>query len=464
MPDNRDSGLDPSFIDAAWDDMQRQLDEAMPLESKSKRRIIAWWWWAAGLLLPVASLVWFTAQRDQPQLEALPIDLRGETIREEMPTPKAVAVIEEETTNTTQEEEKASEVPSASAQTNPKSSTNKTKSRKEGPSTNHLTNTTISTAQEVLPNKTEELEKLTKQNSQEHKVATSKAQKDQIPDRNWLPALLPITPLAPKNLATEDLVLGQEIIPSAGVSNWALEMGVSTYSFTEPDGLFVGLNQEWSKSNRKWSFGAGMHYRFQRLPFDSQNVSDINISKDRAATSLDSSFGMGQDPGMEAVLDTDNNVVNFASGDSVISVPINQLDLVQKLHFIDIPLYANFKARPNFHLFVGAQVSFLARAYLDITESRSTREQDLSASYNNIAGGSRVNWFANSGNTRLGANTADFQRLQLGLSTGFTYYPTAKLGLRLQYKNTLMSVYKDASIGTYDQWLGTSILWRFGGK
>lgn len=462
MPDNRDSGLDPSFIDAAWGDMQRQLDEAMPVESKPKRRVIAWWWWAAGLLLPVASIVWFNVQGDQPQLEALPIDLKGKTIQQEIPTKQAVAVMEAEKLTAPAADERK-QIPSAQSKVNPSIPANKTKSTKQIRTTNKLTNR-ISAIPEGPITKTPAVENLTAQTIKEDKTIVSNRPTDPLIDRKLLPLLLPITPLAPNTLATEEFDLGQEAVPNTKLSNWALEIGASTQSFTGVDGLFIGLNQEWGRANREWSFGVGLHYRFQRIAFDRQNLSGINISKGRAVATMDSALGMGQDPGMEAVLDTDNNVVNFASADTVISVPINQLDLVQKLHFIDIPLYANFKARPNFHLFVGVQASFLARAYLDITESRSTREQDLAASYNNIAGGSRVNWFANSGNTRLGANTADFQRLQLGLSTGFTYYPTAKLGLRVQYKGTLMSVYKDASIGTYDHWMGTSILWRFAGK
>jgi hypothetical protein len=156
-------------------------------------------------------------------------------------------------------------------------------------------------------------------------------------------------------------------------------------------------------------------------------------------------------------------VVNFANGDTTISVPISQLDLIQKLHYVDFPLYANFKARPNFQLFIGVQFSVLAKAYLDIARSRSTNEADLAA-YQNVSNATSIGWYENGTDTRIGANTSDFQRLQLGMSAGFTYYPTAKIGLRLQYRTTPISVYKAAAISTYDHWIGTSVLWRFGGK
>lgn len=462
MPDNRDSGLDPSFIDAAWEDMQRQLDEAMPVESKSKRRVIAWWWWAAGLLLPIASVVWFTIQGNQPELAALPIDLPGKSLPQETPEKEIVTVIQGKTSLTTPAdiEEKISSTTPAQTELHPTIPVDKTKSPKADLSLNNLATTNSPKA--PLSN----VKELERASPQTRKISSTKAANDpNAPDlaRKLLPLVSPVAPLNLRTLPTKEIAWEGEVMPNAKISNWALELGATTRSFVGVDGLFGGLNKEWGKSNRKWSFGAGMQYRFQRLPLDNQDLSGINVSKNRSANSVEDALGFGLDPNLEAVLDTDNNVINFASADSVISIPVNDLALVQKLHFIDIPLYANFKLRPKFQLFMGVQLSFLARAYLDIAESRSGRELDLAASYN-IANGSGVNWYANTGNKRIGVNTGDFQRFQMGVSTGFTYYPGARLGLRLQYKSTPVSVYKAASINTYDHWLGTSVLWRFGGK
>lgn len=464
MPDNRDSGLDPSFIDAAWEDMQRQLDEAMPVESKSKRRVIAWWWWAAGLLLPIAGVVWFTAQGNQPELAALPIDLQGKSLPQETPKQETVAVIEDKISTVTTVEIDKALIPSTPAQTELPSTVpvHKTKSPKADPSIIDIATTT--TPQAPIPNVKKELENTIKPSKEAATTSASNTQNTPGVDRKLLPLVTPVNSLSFNDLPARELAWEGEIIPNTRLSNWALELGATTRSFVGVDGLFVGLNKEWGKSDRKWSFGAGMQYRFQRLPFDNQNLSGINVSKNRAASNVEDALSFGQDPGMEAVLDTDNSVINFASADSVISVPVNELKLIQKLHYIDIPLYANFKFRPKWQLFMGVQFSFLAKAYLDIAEARSGREQDLAASYNSVASGSRVNWYANRGNTRIGVNTGDFQRLQMGISTGITYYPRAKLGLRLQYKSTPISVYKAAGIRTYDHWLGTSVLWRFGGK
>lgn len=467
MPDNRDSGLDPSFIDAAWEDMQRQLDEAMPVESKSKRRVIAWWWWAAGWLLPIAAVVWFAVQKDQPVLAALPIDLQGKSLPQEAPKQEAVAVIGDKTSNAaTVEINKAPSPPTPTptpAQTELPSMApvHSTKSPKENLSIIDIATTT--TPQTPIPN-VKKLENTIKPSKEAVTTSAPNTQPTPDVDRQLLPLVAPVASLSLTDIPAKELAWEGEIMTNTRLSNWALELGATTRSFVGVDGLFVGLGKEWGKSNRKWSFGAGMQYRFQRLPFDNQNLSGINVSKNRSASTVEDALSFGQDPGMEAVLDTDNNVINFASADSVISVPVNELKLIQKLHYIDIPLYANFKFRPKWQLFMGVQFSFLAKAYLDIAESRLGRELDLAASYNSVAAGSRVNWYANRGNTRIGVNTGDFQRLQMGISTGITYYPRTKLGIRLQYKSTPISVYKAAGISTYDHWLGTSVLWRFGGK
>jgi len=460
MPDNRDSGLDPSFIDAAWEDMQRQLEEAMPVEPKSKRRVIAWWWWAAGLLLPIASIVWFTVQGNQPELAALPIDLQGKSLPQETPQKEAVTLIEGNTIPATPVNIAENVSQSAPAQTKLHSTVpvHTTKSPKEDLSLNNL----AAAPKAPLP-RVKEPESTIHQSSETAASSTSNNPNTPTLERKLLALVPPVAPLSLTDLPAKELAWKGEMIPDTRMSNWALEIGATTRSFVGVDGLLVGLNKEWGKSNRKWSFGAGMQYRFQRLPFDNQDLSGINVSRSRDAIKTEDALGFGQDPGMEAVLDTDNNVINFASADSVISIPINDLALVQKLHFIDIPLYAHFKLRPKFQLFMGVQLSFLAKAYLDITEARSGTEQDLAASYN-VANGTGVNWYANRGNTRIGANTGDFQPFQMGVSTGFTYYPRASLGLRLQYRSTPISVYKAANISTFDHWLGTSVLWRFGGK
>lgn len=462
MPDNRDSGLDPSFIDAAWEDMQRQLDEAMPVESKSKRRVIAWWWWAAGLLLPIASVVWFTVQRNQPELAALPIDWQGKSLPQETPEKEIVTVIEGKTNHAAPVyiAEQVSQSTPAQTELHSTIPGHKTKSPKADLSVNNLGTSTTPKAPIPIVN---ELESTPAPSSEITTNSASNKQNTPNLERKFLPLVSPVAPLSLRSLPTKELAWEGEIKPNTRMSNWAFELGATTRSFVGVDGLFVGLNKEWAKSNRKWSFGAGMQYRFQRLPFDNQDLSDINVSKNRAANRQEDALSFGQNPDLEAVLDTDNNVINFASADSIISIPVNDLALVQKLHFIDIPLYANFKLRPKFQLFMGVQLSFLAKAYLDIAESRSGRELDLADSYN-IANGSGVNWYANRGNTRIGVNTVDFQRFQMGVSTGFTYYPRASLGLRLQYKSTPISVYKAANISTFDHWLGTSVLWRFGGK
>lgn len=463
MLDNRNSGLDPSFIDQAWEDMRRQLDEAMPVESK-KRRILAWWWWAAALLLPTLIGIGLYSRAQAPTLDTLPI-----------PGPsKAIAVqpsIQQlNTQNPSAEGAQQSTLPTISS--NPIPAISKTSSTPNQsvliPAKPEQEAQSSRLVQGRMPNPeelneaTEPLDVIGIPIEEKHPIGSNTAP---TVDRQLLPELEAI----PTGLAFEipgrDLSLGKEVNASRLNTRYAVEVGTSTRSFLTLDGFNVGVNKEWQKTGSRWTFGAGIHYRQQLIPFETSDLLKVKSSRDAAdqmdSPVLEESFNSGS----FASVDFSSGVARFVSGDSSINVPVNSLNLIQRLHYIDVPTYASLKLGRRWETFASVRFSFLAKAHLLHTHRPVSRATEDFA-FNNVGSGGQLGNYAYqlASNTSLGTNTDNFQRFMLSGAMGFTYYPTPQIGWRLQYSSTPVSLYKIGSINTRDHWLGTSIIWRFGGK
>lgn len=461
MLDNRNSGLDPSFIDQAWEDMRKQLDEAMPLAPNNRRRVLAWWWAAGLLLLALISIGWY-ASTQAIDLQALPIPTYPVAVAEtqRIPAPAAPVLPQQSTPTTATVAAEADQLSTLSSKTK-------------------LADTPSGTATKPPDYSTE------KEVIDENKLASSAPPSDALPKeatqnnpKDNLAEALPATPrktmsslralptMTASALMTHTLGLETAVQTKARSSHYALEVGISTRNFTGLDGYFIGLNKEWQRTKSRWSFGAGLQYRQQRIPFQNQDLS--KVSPARAANSMDNPT-MEEALGNNAVLDFSSGVANFAYGDSIISIPITSLELVQKLHYVEVPLYTNFRLGRKWEASATVRLSFLAKAYLDHTTRRAQNESADFALGNNSGGGNYDPSFTSyldsqKTSKRLGTNTEDFHSTMLSGAVGITYYPLSQLGWRLQYSSTPMSLYKLASIQRGDHWLGTSLVWRFGGR
>lgn len=467
MLDNRNSGLDPSFVDKAWEDMRRQLDVAMPVESKKRRPVLAWWWWAAALLLPIMIGIGLYPQPQAPELEALPIPGQSRAIAGPDSTipQKQNAPIEE-----TDNGDKAIQSSTNSFLKNPViSKLNSTPLLPKTPQrTDQQATKSIVEAKPQLP-VTDVREPETNPVKTSNAPKTVSNSSDVASNRQLLPIIDVLPTGSPLPLPKNDLLFEKEATASPVSSRYAIEMGTSTRSFLTLDGFFVGINKEWQKIGSRWSFGLGVHYRQQLIPFQTTNL--LKVNSGRSADQLESPVQEETLNGSFEYVDFASGVVGFASGDSAINVPISSLNLIQRLHYIDIPTYANFKMGRKWEAFASVRFSFLAKAHLDHTDrpvSRTTQEFALnSGGWNNGQfGNSPLASYANrlASNTRLGTNTGDFHSFMLSGAMGITYYSSPQVGWRLQYSSTPVSLYNIGSINMRDHWLGTSLIWRFGGK
>lgn len=464
MLDNRNSGLEPSFIDQAWEDMRRQLDEAMPVESKKRRPALAWWWWAAALLLPTLIGIGLYPRAQAPTLQALPIPGVGKAIA----SPQNMQQLDSQTpivesTNVTSHSASnlSNQTPVISTiNTTPNSPVSveykveyKTKAIAEG--VDHKPILKDSQVVAETPKTATAIK--------EQKTTIRKSEK-LVTNRQLLPLLEELPTGIAVDLPGRDMSLEKEVDASPINSRYTIEMGTSTRSFLTLDGYFVGVNKEWQKHNSRWSFGVGLHYRQQMIPFETSNLLKVNATRTNTDQMDSPVLEETLNSGAFTAVDFSSGVARFVSGDSSINVPLNSLNLIQRLHYIEIPTYANFRLGRKWETFASVRFSYLAKAYLDHTNRPVSRATEDFANHN-VGSGSQANYASQlASNTRLGTNTTDFQRFMLSAAMGFTYYPSSHIGWRLQYSSTPLSLYKVGSINTRDHWLGTSLIWRFGGR
>lgn len=467
MQDNWNSGIDPSFADKAWENMRKQLDEAMPVDEKQKRRLIGWWW-AIGFALLLAGAGWFLLGSPSPQLDALPI-LTTEhkkavaqlpepilspeiTIIEPAPghlqqqaTPKPeITSVEQETI-----QQQLSAAPSQATKVSPeRQPTHPTNDQKENKS--------------VLTPSVAPLPAITEQNSA---LAVASNPPTNTPSassapRELIAGIAEIDGLAAKPLATLPLSFEKAITPNVKNGHWLLEAGVSSRNMDRMDGFFAGLGYQRGIGHSKWLLGTGLYYRFQRLPFAAQNIVQANFSNSASQEVAD------QQGAPLFNVDPATNELSIKVSNGVVSIPISQLSLVQKLHLVDIPLAMTYKLGTKFHLHSTLQVSYLWKSFLDF-DNNPSNERNLDQVFAGVDPSryfSSARWYSNSGKASIGQNPGDFQRWQLGAALGLTYYPSSHLGIRVQYRSSLGNVYQSAGLQAYDYGVGTSLLWRFSGR
>ncbi|NRB49906.1 MAG: outer membrane beta-barrel protein [Saprospiraceae bacterium] len=467
MLDNRNSGLDPSFIDNAWEDMRRQLDEAMPVESKKRRPVLAWWWWGAALLLPIMIGLGLYPRTAAPKLQALPIPgqgkaIAGPQIQQQMAPVEAVVDIENSTHSSLNSSIKPPVISKRTLTTN---------SPVSPQIVNDQATKSIVDVKPQSPTRQEPALEPKRPNTQAGTPKTLTPAKNIASNRQLLPLLEAIPTALTTELPTDDLSFQMDPKASPVNSRYMLEMGTSTRSFLALDGFFIGLNKEWQRTESRWSFGAGIHYRQQILPFETSDLLKVRTTRSNNADQLDSPINQEANTGGFEYVDFSTGVARFASGDSSINVPINSLNLIQRLHYLEIPTQVNYKLGRRWETFASVRFSYLAKAYLEHTDRPvGTATEDFA--FNNNGGGSGqvgvppLSSYANDldSNIKIGSNTNDFHRFMLSGAIGFTYYPSPRMGWRLQYSSTPVSLYNIGSINIRDQWLGTSLIWRFGGR
>ena len=203
-----------------------------------------------------------------------------------------------------------------------------------------------------------------------------------------------------------------------------LEIGTSTRSFLALDGFFVGLNKEWQRHGSRWSFGMGVHYRQQVIPFQTSDLLKVNTTR-ADVDQMDSPLQEESTSGGFAEVEISSGVARFVSGDSSINIPLSSLNLIQRLHYIELPTYANFRFGPKWEVFASVRFSYLAKAYLDHTNRPVSRGTTEDFAFTNLGSGSQAGNYASqlATNTRLGTNTNDFQRFTMSGAMGFTKYP-----------------------------------------
>ena len=468
MPDNRISGMDPGFVDRAWKDMQRQLDEAMPVEKQSTRRILVWWWLAA-LLLPALAYGWWQLRTDHPGIEALPIPLYGHPVADlpMSPAPRNIAdgalsgQAIAQTTDTPKEEPGWQP---QSVEGRPVQAASHLEPMSSHQTTMETTTPTIAETSGLLPVKstaeagTRERSipgELSPETYVEEDLTTARQHRRAVAAPGFLPALTASLP----ELAAFDLP--KQPNSRRRSTNWYLEAGASSRDLTGLSGLEAGIGKAWKKTGSRWSFTLGLHYRFQRLPFNGTDLGKVNL-RSRQEALFNAQADMEEATG-GAAQDPLEGSFGFVSSDTVLQVTASDLRLVQKLHFLELPLRLHYRLDRRFQLHGTMRLSYLTNALMDLANGGFSQNYDQQA-YSSRSLSASIGWYNNQANARLGYNRADFHRLQLGLGLGLTYYPTSRLGLQLQYHSSTMSLYRAASLDHYDHWLGTSLVCRFGPK
>ncbi|MEM9837120.1 MAG: hypothetical protein AAF828_11495 [Bacteroidota bacterium] len=86
MPDKQTNwSADDVFWDEAWQDMHRQLDQAMPIKEKRRKRAIFWWWTGIAVLLLAGMLVSQSALFS-PAIDSFPLpSVQQETTQVQTP-------------------------------------------------------------------------------------------------------------------------------------------------------------------------------------------------------------------------------------------------------------------------------------------------------------------------------------------------------------------------------------------
>lgn len=466
MQDNWNSGIDPSFADKAWENMRKQLDEAMPVDEKQKRRLIGWWW-AIGFALLLAGAGWFLLGSPSPQLDSLPILTTEQKkavaqLPEPMLSPE-ITITEPAPGHLQQQATPKPEITSVEQKTiqqqlsaAPPQATKVSPERQPThPTNDQKANKSVLTPPVAPPPAT------TEQNSA---LAVASNPPTNTPSassapRELIAEIAEIDGLAAKPLATLPLSFEKSITPNVKNAHWLLEAGVSSRNLNQMDGFFAGLAYQQGIGHSKWLLGTGLYYRFQRLPFAAQNIVQANFSNP-------SSQEVADQQGAPLInVDPATNELSFKVSNGV-SIPLSQLSFVQKLHVVDIPLTATYKLGPKFQLHSTLQMSYLWKSFLDFDDS-AINERNLNQAFAGVDPGryfNGVGWYSHSGKATIGQNPGDFQRWQLGAALGLTYYPSSHLGIRVQYRSSLGNVYQSAGLQAYDYGVGTSLLWRFSGR
>lgn len=464
MLDNRNSGLDPSFIDQAWEDMRKQLDEAMPVASDPERRAFAWWWAAVLLLLLGIGIGWLSRMQTI-DLQALPIPAQSTPVATNQAHTPAAARISPSTDQKMRPSTTTATIPRKPAASKNRSATPNDLEKRQPLADRRTALTTAeikrqkTVSQETEPPAAFTPETLSPSMSTPS-VALAPIEREIVARVSALPSLpaaaIPISPL------TAEMVVQTNL----STSHYAIELGTSTRSFSTLDGYSIALTKEWQKRGSRWSFGTGLQYRQQVIPFSNEDLPKVGAAS--AVASMESP-NMEESLGSNAVFDFSNGVARFAYGDSTISVPITSLHLIQKLHYLEWPVYANYRFGRKWEASASLRLSYLASAYLDhSTQRRSNETADFAFGGNQGGGTANPNGgyyqLNQQSSTRIGQNTGDFHRGMLSGALGITYYPAPQLGWRIQYSTTPTSLYKLASIERKDHWFGTSLIWRFGAR
>lgn len=75
MQDNYHSDFDPKFVDQAWSEMQKMLDQEMPVNKPEKKRGLIWWSLGSALLLGLAAGITFLSWDNHQAKKAVVEDL-----------------------------------------------------------------------------------------------------------------------------------------------------------------------------------------------------------------------------------------------------------------------------------------------------------------------------------------------------------------------------------------------------
>ncbi|MEZ5043511.1 MAG: hypothetical protein R2828_26680 [Saprospiraceae bacterium] len=465
MQDNWNSGIDPSFADKAWENMRKQLDEAMPVDEKQKRRPIGWWW-AIGFALLLAGAGWFLSGSPSPQLDALPI-LTAEHKKAvaQLPEPMLspdINLIEQAPGHIQEQATPKPEITRAIQKTiQQQFSAASSQATKVSPERQPAHPTNDSKANKAVLTPLVAPPPITEQNSA---LAVASNPPTNTPSassapRELIAGIAEIDGLAAKPLATLPLSFEKAITPNVKNAHWLLETGVSSRNLDQLDGFFAGIGHQWGIGHSKWLLGTGLYYRFQRLPFAAQHIVQANFSNPSSQELAD------QQGAPLFNVDPATNELSFKVSNGI-SIPLSQLSFVQKLHLVDIPLTATYKLGPKFHLHSTLQMSYLWKSFLDFDNSPSN-ERNLNQAFAGVDPSryfNSVGWYSHSGKESIGQNPGDFQRWQLGAALGLTYYPSSHLGIRVQYRSSLGNVYQSLGLHAYDYSLGTSLTWRFTGR
>lgn len=403
-----------------WKEMQQILDQELPVE-KSKKRFAPWFWLTGMAAISVLVAVLFFMNNAPNHQDAKPIVSDKIT---NVATDSNTKTNKKENFETSTKKEISNEEITTKEV---KISNERTAVKKESISNIEIVNPTIITTDIVKPTT---ILKPTSTNTMDQKVINQ--YEHFISETMSLtcnePTVSPVTKTAKHveqlsiNLADLDYdylkkppvepILLKSIKPLKErklKAQWAMNVGVLSTNQPRIHGGSVGGQVQFPVS-KKWALKTGLTYRTFKV-----DEILVNESTARSLTlnNRDSIAGTGSDPSGNSIL-----LANIGEATYNTQTKKFEFKFTNWYHFLAIPIEAHFQINKSNNLWIGTEASYLLNA------DQQNSAADL------------LNWGTQSNDPGF-SYTTDFApsipRIDLGVSVGYQYQISQKLGVNLSY-------------------------------